>query len=189
MHLTIETPRLVLRLPEPHDAPAVARCVGDFDVARMTGSIPHPYPVEAAEGWIVFAAAQRRRGENYSFVIEVKGESVPGGVLSGVLGGAGVFRRRPWLDWEVGYHVAKPAWGRGIASEALAAVISWSRAELASSRLTAGYFEDNAASRRVLEKAGFAPTGETSWIYSMARGTRVKCIDLALESAISEHAA
>lgn len=181
MKLTIETPRLVLRPPEPGDAAAIARSVRDFDVARMTGSIPHPYPVEAAEGWIVFAAAQRRRGENFTLVIDVKDE--------GVLGGAGVFRRRPWLDWEVGYHISKPAWGRGIASEALAGVIAWSRAELAPSRLTAGHFEDNPASRRVLEKAGFEPTGTSSFIFSLARGQRVKCVDMALELAAAEHAA
>jgi RimJ/RimL family protein N-acetyltransferase len=181
MKLTIESPRLILRPPELRDAAALARCAGDLDVARMTASIPHPYPVEAVEGWIALADVRRRRRESFTFVLESE--------TDGVLGGAGVFRRAPWLDWEVGYHVAKPAWGRGFASEALAAVIAWSRAELAPSRLTAGYFDDNAASRRVLEKAGFVHAGTTSWIYSIARADRVKCVDMALELAAAEHAA
>jgi RimJ/RimL family protein N-acetyltransferase len=172
MRLTIETPRLMLRPPEHRDAKAIARGVGDFDVARMTASVPHPYTAEVGEGWIILTRVQSRRGLAYNFLMDAG---------DGVVGCVGVFRRRPQSDWEVGYWVAKSAWGRGYASEALRAMIGWARTDLRSRRLIAGHFDDNPASRRVLEKAGFAPTGTITNLYSLARGERARSIDMALE--------
>jgi RimJ/RimL family protein N-acetyltransferase len=181
MSLTISTPRLTLRPPEPRDADAIARAVADYDIAKMSAMIPHPYPAEVADGWIMFQSAQARRKQAFNFVIDVAGE--------GVLGSCGVFRRRPYTDWEVGYWVAKPAWGRGIATEALAATVAWARAVIAPPRLTAGHFLDNPASRRVLEKVGFRPTGHSSPLYSLARNGQVTCVGMALELDAAEAAA
>ena len=63
-------------------------------------------------------------------------------------------------DWsgemEVGYWVERACWGRGIATRALSMLLG-----LVSSRpLIACVAKHNAASIRVLEKCGFAPTGE-----------------------------
>ncbi len=178
MRLTISTPRLLLRPPEASDAAAIARCVGDLAVARMASSIPHPYPVEIADGWIEFARAWIRRGSAYSFVIELWDES---GLSRGVVGGASLFKRGDAPDWEVGYHVAESARGHGIATEALLGLIDWARAEFDPPRLVAGYFEDNPASGRVLQKAGFRPTGTRKPAYSLGRDAKATCIDLSLE--------
>lgn len=177
MRLTISTPRLLLRLPEASDAAAVACCVGDYDVAKTAATIPHPYAPEIAAGWIEFARAKARRGSAWSFVVELWTED---GLSLGVVGGAGVFKRGKDADWEVGYNVAKPYWGRGIATEALLGLIDWAKAELDPPRLIAGYFEDNPASGRVLQKAGFRPTGTQKQVYSLGRDGKATCIDLAL---------
>ncbi len=182
MRLTIETPRLVLRPPEHRDAEAIARCVGDYDVARMTGLIPHPYTIEVAEGWIAFTNALQRRGAAYNFMMVAREDGE-------VCGCMGLFRRKPQSDWEVGYWVARPRWGRGYASEALAAVIAWARTELRPPRIVAGCFEDNPASGRVLEKAGFKPTGACPELYSIARGVKATSIDMVLELDAAERAA
>jgi RimJ/RimL family protein N-acetyltransferase len=174
MRLTIETPRLILRPPEHADAEALACGLADFDVARMTARVPHPYTVEVGEGWIVVSRMQRRRGFAYNFVMEAREDG-------GVVGDVGVFRRTPGAEWEVGYWVAKKAWGKGYASEALAAIIAWARAELGTSRLIAAHFDDNLASRRVLEKAGFRPTGASASKFSLARCEKAMSIDMALE--------
>lgn len=56
----------------------------------------------------------------------------------------------------VGYWIDRQMWGRGIASEALKRFV-----EIVTERpLIATVAPHNAASRRVLEKAGFIPTGE-----------------------------
>src|SRR5262249_54728639 len=145
----------------------------DYDIAKMASHIPHPYPAEAADGWIMFQSAAARRKQAFNFVVDIAGE--------GVQGSCGVFRRRPYADWEVGYWVAKPAWGHGVATEALGALVAWSKAVIAPPRLVAGHFLDNPASRRVLEKVGFKPTGHSSPLYSLARNGQVTCVDMALE--------
>ena len=56
---------------------------------------------------------------------------------------------------EIGYWLGESYWGRGIASEALAAVTEWAFAELHVVRLHSAVYARNPASARVLEKAGY----------------------------------
>src|SRR5439155_11525397 len=51
----IETKRLWLRWPRASDAPAITSFVSLAQVARMTASIPHPYPPGEAERFIMKA--------------------------------------------------------------------------------------------------------------------------------------
>ncbi|MBI1724019.1 MAG: GNAT family N-acetyltransferase [Candidatus Tectomicrobia bacterium] len=44
--------RLRLRPVAPGDAPAITPLVSDWEIARPTGRIPHPYPEGGAERWI-----------------------------------------------------------------------------------------------------------------------------------------
>lgn len=181
MRLTITTDRLTLRPPERADAEALARGLADIEVARMLAMVPHPYVVEIAEGWIVFTGFGWRNRERFNFVIEERGR--------GVVGGVGLFHRGASPDWEISYWIARPAWGRGIASEALAAFIDWARDDLGADRVIAGHFEDNPASRRVLEKAGFTPTGDRTSMYCMSRDARVRCVGMARNLADAASAA
>ncbi|MFM7693400.1 MAG: GNAT family N-acetyltransferase, partial [Actinomycetota bacterium] len=60
---------------------------------------------------------------------------------------------------EVGYSV-EPAWRRrGIAGEALTALLAWVEREPGVRGVTAGCAPDNVASIRLLESHGFARTG------------------------------
>ncbi len=56
---------------------------------------------------------------------------------------------------EIGYWLAEPFWGRGIATEALVALTGYAIANHALTRIYALPFAWNAASCRVLEKAGY----------------------------------
>jgi RimJ/RimL family protein N-acetyltransferase len=56
---------------------------------------------------------------------------------------------------EIGYWLAEPFWGRGIATEALAAVTSYAIETHGFTRVFAVPFATNPASCRVLEKAGY----------------------------------
>jgi len=58
-------------------------------------------------------------------------------------------------DQEVGYWIARKYWGRGIATRALALFLQ----DLPMRPLHARVVHDNAGSRRVLEKCGFAQIG------------------------------
>ena len=63
---------------------------------------------------------------------------------------------------ELGYWLSPSHWGRGITTEAAGPVVSFGFETLGLPCLTSGYFMDNAASGRVLEKLGFVETGRLS---------------------------
>lgn len=87
-----------------------------------------------------------------NFAIDVAGEAV---------GGIG-FTLQPDVahrSAEIGYWLGEAFWGRGIASDALIAVTDHAFANYDLCRIYAHVFEWNAASARVLEKAGYAFEG------------------------------
>jgi RimJ/RimL family protein N-acetyltransferase len=59
----------------------------------------------------------------------------------------------------LGYVLARPYWGRGLMTEAVTAVVDWAIAQPAVHRVWAVCDVDNAASARVLEKAGMQREG------------------------------
>ena len=61
---------------------------------------------------------------------------------------------------EVGYWIARAVHGQGYATEALRGLVAMLGAVLPRRRIVAECRPDNAASWRVLDKAGFVPTGE-----------------------------
>ena len=62
---------------------------------------------------------------------------------------------------EIGYGIAEDFRGCGYATEAVEAVLAWALRQDAVHCVTAEVERDNIASRRVLEKTGFEPTGAT----------------------------
>jgi RimJ/RimL family protein N-acetyltransferase len=60
---------------------------------------------------------------------------------------------------ELAYDLARPAWGRGIATAACGAVTAWSYTTLGLLRLQATVLDTNVRSERVLLKCGFAFEG------------------------------
>ena len=156
----IETRRLALRAPAPRDIDRIATLADDFDIARMTTRMPHPYHRADAETFI--ARAQLLDPDKEAvFAIEWPGE--------GVVGMLGLHQHGS-MGPEIGYWVGRPYWSRGIASEAAGAVMDWTANDWRRRVVVAGYFADNPASGRVLERAGFLLTGEVQHRHSIARG-------------------
>ena len=160
--IEIETERLRLRPLRMSDAGRVARFAGDPGVARMILRAPTPYLECAAEGWIMTLNARAPLGEDFVFAADVAGEG-----LVGVIGA-----HKSGDGFEVGYWFGRPYWGQGYATEALCGFVSEAQSLGA---LQAGHFADNPASGRVLEKGGFAYTGETAELYSLGRNARATC--------------
>jgi RimJ/RimL family protein N-acetyltransferase len=156
----IETRRLALRAPAAGDIARIAELADDFDIARMTTRMPHPYHRADAEAFVARAQALDPAREAV-FVIDLEGEGAVGAIGLHPQGAVGP---------EIGYWVGRPYWGRGLASEAAAAVMDWVRRPWNRRAAVAGYFADNPASGRVLERAGFLHTGEVQHRYSQARG-------------------
>lgn len=170
----IRTERLLVRLPQISDADSIALYAGDLDIARMTTRIPHPYPRPAAEMWVLMTRAGYAAGGNMALTVEYESKAI---------GGGGLFRRAPDSDWEIGYWIGKPWWGRGLATELGEGLLAFARDELGTQRVIAGHYDDNPASGRVLEKLGFAYTGRSRAEFSMARMGRATCLDMDLTFA------
>lgn len=107
--------------------------------------------------------ARRPLGADFVFAADAEGEG-----LVGVVGA----HKRPDDSFEIGYWLGRPYWGQGFATEALRGFLSEARGL---GVLQAGHFIDNAASGRVLQKGGFAYTGEIEDMYSLGRTARVLC--------------
>ena len=60
---------------------------------------------------------------------------------------------------EIGYGIVDEFQGRGYATEAVGALVDWALSRPGVVRVEAETEPDNAASKRVLEKCGFVPTG------------------------------
>jgi ribosomal-protein-alanine N-acetyltransferase len=169
--VTIRTPRLLLRAPLLSDAARISLLAGDYDVASMTGTIPHPYIEQMAAEWI---ASARAGEEGVVFVIE----------RSGAVIGCTGYRAFGEDHAELGYWIGKPYWGMGYASEAVRALILHAFETDGFAYLTVGHFSDNPASARIIAKFGFAPEGD-EMRECAARGARAHCLTYRLDRAMA----
>ena len=144
--LQLETARLVLRLPRPSDAAAIfQRYAGDPDVTRYLGW-PRHHSVEQSEGFVQFSSFEWERWPAGPYLICSRS--------SGDLLGSTGLAFRSAHEAMTGYVLARDAWGRGYATEALAAVVDLAPS-LGLARLTALCHPEHRPSQRVLEKCGF----------------------------------
>ncbi|MBV8198918.1 MAG: GNAT family N-acetyltransferase [Candidatus Eremiobacteraeota bacterium] len=153
----------VLRPYRKGDDDAICAVADDIMVARwMTQAFPHPYTLSDARRWLDMTTnAPLAR----HFAIEVDG-TLAGGIgfdpYGGERSGAASF----------GYWLGRKYWGRGIATEAARILSDRALKEGGLRRLEALVFAENAASVRVLEKAGFSLEGVLREYY-VDRGGKV----------------
>lgn len=170
--MELRTERLVLDSFRMADAGRVAALAGNWEVARMTARIPHPYPEAEARRWIAGLDASARRGDAFVFAVRLGGAAI---------GAVGLERTGP-AAYELGYWIGEPWWGRGFATEAAGRATRFAAEALEARAVDAGYLFDNPASGRVLAKCGFVRTGEIMQ-WCEARGQAVKCHRLTLAAA------
>ena len=87
----------------------------------------------------------------YSWILELAASGRVVGLISAWVEGEAA---------EVGFVLARDRWNQGLMTEALLAVTRWARGSPELTRVWATCDVENAASARVLEKAGFACSGE-----------------------------
>jgi RimJ/RimL family protein N-acetyltransferase len=146
----ITTARLVLRRPRSSDAGAIfARYSSDPEVTRLVGW-PRHRSVDDARGFLQFSDAEWKRAPAGTYLIESRETGV-------LLGSTGLLFEAPYRAM-TGYVLAKDAWGRGYATEALRAMVETARL-LSVRRLYALCHHEHRASAHVLEKCGFSLEG------------------------------
>lgn len=136
------------------DREALVELLKDKEIYDRTLRIPYPYTLEDADNWLSIAAdIDRRNGQTLNWAIR--------DVDNQLIGGVGL--ETPGLDKshraEIGYWLGKSYWGRGIMSAVVETVCRHAFDHLGLQKITAHVFHFNAASARVLEKAGFQREG------------------------------
>ncbi len=163
------TERLLLRPAWPEDADALFGGIADKGVVRNLASAPWPYLPEHARDFVM-----REVEPLYPKFLITR----PGPKGSELIGCIGIDPGEAGI--ELGYWIARPAWGQGFATEAGRGILEVARL-LGHTRLRAGHFIDNPASGRVLRKLGFVPTGKVDMRHSCGRGEAAQCVMYRLD--------
>jgi RimJ/RimL family protein N-acetyltransferase len=139
-----------MRRPRRDDAEAILeRYAGDAEVTRLLGW-PRHVTLADTRAFLEFSESEWARWPAGPYLIESRGDG-------SLLGATGLSFETPYRA-ATGYVLARDAWGRGYATEALRAVVEIARGASVV-RLYALCHPDNAASVRVLEKCGFTLEG------------------------------
>lgn len=163
----LTTPRLVLRTVHPDDADDIYRQISDWDVLKNLQMPPWPYTRDHAVEFASHASC---------YVIEYRGQLI--GIIS--------IEDHDNQD-TFGYWIDKAFWGKGLISRTANTLVEEHFDNPQAVPLFSGYAEDNMASWRVQEKAGFSKIGE-ELTHLAACGVMVKMIKTQLTREAFEKA-
>jgi RimJ/RimL family protein N-acetyltransferase len=141
-----------LRAWQAADAPGLAAIINNRRIQdNLRDGIPYPYAESDAQKYILGALGAQKDSQ-YAWAVTANGQ---------LAGSIGVFRRENIhrRTAEMGYFISEPWWGRGIATLAVREACEFIFACTDILRIFAEPFAENAASCRVLEKAGFVLEG------------------------------
>jgi [ribosomal protein S5]-alanine N-acetyltransferase len=139
-------------------------------VMRHVGHGAHRTVAETAAALKVYIEVLERRGFSFLAVVERDGGAL--------VGDAGLYPLGD--DVELGYTLARQAWGRGYATELGRSLLTYAFEVLDAERVVAQVEPANTASRHVLEKLGMAEVevrtayGRPHLLYEVLRGSPAK---------------
>jgi RimJ/RimL family protein N-acetyltransferase len=143
---------ITLRAKTGDDVDALVAICSDPEIPRWT-RVPSPYTAEDALGWLAGAELELATGSAINWLaVDERGEVVASVAVQSI--------DRERGSAEIGYWVAAPARGRGIATRAVRLACDWAVRELGLEQLEIMAHEDNPASQGVARAAGFVESGE-----------------------------
>jgi [ribosomal protein S5]-alanine N-acetyltransferase len=137
---------VVLRGFSPADAARLCELAGDWEIAKMTATIPHPYTLEMAQAFIGGLDSEAARGAAWTYAVTSADD--------GILVGCTTLVDNAGPRGNLGYWIGRPHWGLGYATAAARAVLAVGFAQLEHHVLSALHLAANPASGRVLAKCG-----------------------------------
>jgi RimJ/RimL family protein N-acetyltransferase len=152
------TERLDLQWFTLAEVEALQKICESKQVAAMSGSIAHPYPAGHAEKFIRESAVKIEQGDGYSWAVFERS-------TGDLLGDTMLTINKQHHSGEFGYLLAEECWGKGYATEILAAVIEYGFETLGLRRIVGICSANNTASARVMEKNGMLREGHTKDSY------------------------
>ncbi|WP_137150621.1 GNAT family N-acetyltransferase [Devosia sp. FKR38] len=155
---TIACARLTLRPLQAGDVSDIVAMANNPKMLETTATLPHPFGMADADALIAQAATS--------------GAQAIYGMVDGTdrLMGVLMVRFKPDQPPEVGYWLGEPHWGHGYVAEALNGLLAAVRQLPDFAVVSARVLQSNAASVRVLEKAGFAIVEHTFGVLERHRG-------------------
>lgn len=145
---TLSTPRLVLDAVRYSDIGVIQKDFGDPDVARMMETVIPNWTFEQARDWLTVRRKQSLEG--VGLAVRLADGTMIGSVR---IGGAPA---------KLGYMFAKAHWGKGYASEAIAAFLRGAFDHLTGiETIDADIYDDNPGSVRIVQKLGFVRHGQS----------------------------
>jgi RimJ/RimL family protein N-acetyltransferase len=143
--MILETERLILRPWREEDAEDLYKYAKDPDVGPAAG-----WPVHTSvENSLEIIRDVLSAPETYAVCLKEDGKAI------GSIG----FHRKDLAElddeYELGYWIGKPFWGRGLIPEASCEMLRYAFDDLGMKRIWCGYYDGNLKSRRVQEKLGF----------------------------------
>ena len=149
---SLPAPRVTLRFVTAADVPAIYAIFSDGAVMRYW-SRPPMTQLHEAEAHVRDVCAGYRSGDSLQLAIERNSDRA-------LIGTCTLFHfHRGSRRAELGYALARAAWGQGLMHEALQALVSCAFGALDLNRLEADIDPRNSASARSLERLGFRKEG------------------------------
>ncbi len=134
------------------DSPRVQELAGDWDVAKTTANIPHPYKDGMAEDWISSHKANFDNGSAFTYaIIRNKDDLLIGAIALHVT-------KKDNLG-EIGYWIGKPYWNQGYCIDAAQVLVQYGFKDLELNRIQARFMASNVASRNVIKKLDMQEEG------------------------------
>jgi ribosomal-protein-alanine N-acetyltransferase len=157
----IETGRLTVRLARPGMQAALARFLADNFPGHLDRWSPPPAPGYFTEAFwaerLAIAVEEYRADRAVRFVLQARGAALSGDVI-GTCNYTNIVRGA-FQACHLGYQIARTHEGRGLMAEALRAANAFMFERLRLHRIMANFRPENARSRRLLERLGFAEEG------------------------------
>ena len=151
----LETPRLLLRGWRGRDLAAHAEMSADPEVMRYLGSGKTVSQAEALAEVAAHLGHWALRGYG-QWALERKEDGAS-------IGRAGLWNPPGWPGVEVGWKLARDAWGKGYATEAGQAAIEWTWRTLDAPELISIIHQENTRSINVAERLGMSQLRETTF--------------------------
>jgi RimJ/RimL family protein N-acetyltransferase len=152
--MILKTERLLLRPWREEDAEDLYQYARDPEVGPPAGWPPHTNVENSREIIRTVLSAP----ETFAVCLQADGKPI---------GSIGLHRNdlaEQEDEYELGYWIGKPYWGRGLIPEAAREMLCYAFEDLKMNRIWCGYYDGNEKSRRVQEKLGFVYQRKTEGI-------------------------
>ena len=171
----IETPRLRIRRMAKRDRNDMYEYASRDIVTRYLLWRTHPDD-EHTKRYIDYVVSLYKSGQFFDFAIEYRENSK----MIGTCGFAAIDEANN--SAEIGYVLSPDYWGKGIATEAVTAILRFAFCDIGFNRVEAHYMVENTASRKVMEKCGMTFEG----IYRKKLFVKGSYRDIGVCSILSE---